>query len=72
MGEDGQVEREGEALLSSLALRVYLPERVELIRDVMVEWLLIGVMMGLRNHFHVHSQDVAQVMTVVEQTIQAG
>ena len=36
MGEDGQVEREGEALLFSLALRVYLPERVELIRDVKV------------------------------------
>ena len=36
MGEDGQVEREGEALLSSLVLRVYLPVRVEQIRDVKV------------------------------------
>jgi len=63
MGEDGLEEREDEALLSFRAWRVYRPVRVEPIKDVMVGWLLIGVMTVVP--IRVRSQDAAPAMTVV-------
>ena len=60
---DGQEERVTGVPPSFRALRVYLPVRVEQTRDVMVGWLLIGVMTVVP--IHDHFQDVDPVRTVV-------
>jgi hypothetical protein len=69
MGVDGQAEREAEAPPSFRAWRVYHPARAEQTRDVMVGWLLIGVMTAVQNH--VHSRDVVPVITVMGSTVRA-